>query len=192
MDNKPLIFEFQTESGNLYVYDACSNYTYPVEPVDVDVIKNYYKLNHNGIKKQLVKKHSKDNFIISYKKVSDWIRNDKAFYPPWKTASEFISEDDYKKRLINVKQLTLEVTQRCNLRCKYCIFNDDYPLHRKHSLSDMMWEVAKKSIDYYIQLINSKSRTNPLYFTYLSFYGGEPLLNFALIQKCVGYIKKTK
>lgn len=50
MDNKPLIYEIQTESGNLYVYDACSNYTYPVEPVDVDVIKNYYKLNHNGEK----------------------------------------------------------------------------------------------------------------------------------------------
>ena len=25
-----------------------------------------------------------------------------------------------------VKQITLEVTERCNLRCKYCIYNDNY------------------------------------------------------------------
>ena len=193
MNNKdPLIYEFLTKSGNRYVYDACSNYTYPAEKIDIEVIRNYYNIKNNGEAEKLNKKYSKDSIAKSFKKISEWVKYDKAFFPPWDGPSEFVSEDEYKKRLENVTQLTLEVTQRCNMRCKYCIFNEDFPLHRNHGYSDMNWDIAKRSIDYFVRLINSPLRANTAYSSCLGFYGGEPLLNFSLLKKCVEYIKTKK
>ena len=39
-----------------------------------------------------------------------------------------------------MSNLTLEVTDRCNLRCKYCIYNPDNPSFRGFGKSDMNFE----------------------------------------------------
>ncbi len=82
----------------------------------------------------------------------------------------------------HVEKLTLQVTQRCNLRCEYCIYSGNYD-NRKHSDLDMSFETAKKAIDLYL----CSSGEMEEYF--VSFYGGEPLLNLKLIKQCVEYIK---
>lgn len=79
-------------------------------------------------------------------------------------------------------QAVLQVTQRCNLRCEYCIYSGNYET-RTHSQKDMPWEVAKKAMDYLI----SHSADNKA--VTLSFYGGEPLLRFDLIKRCVLYME---
>ncbi len=72
-----------------------------------------------------------------------------------------------------MKTMILQVTQRCNLRCEYCIYSGDYK-NRSHTNKDMPWESARQAIDYFI----AHSRdTNPIM---LAFYGGEPLLNMKL------------
>lgn len=84
----------------------------------------------------------------------------------------------------NLNRINLKVTNNCNLACNYCFFSEKY----KHKKNDrfMSWEVAKKSIDYYIEhSYNMKSLS-------FHFYGGEPLLNFALIKKSVLYIESLK
>ena len=48
----------------------------------------------------------------------------------------------------------------------------------------MSFDVAKRAIDYY--LLHSKETK----IRYISFYGGEPLLNFNLIEKCAHYLRK--
>ena len=84
----------------------------------------------------------------------------------------------------NVEQLVLQVTQNCNLRCKYCLYTEDSGYNnRKHSNKRMSWETAQKALDFY--LMHSKS-VNPLL---IGFYGGEPLLEISLIEKCVNYVK---
>ncbi len=42
-------------------------------------------------------------------------------------------------------QLTLQVTQQCNLRCAYCAYSGIYDGNRTHSNNRMEWEVAKKA-----------------------------------------------
>lgn len=187
---KPLIFEFQTKKGNRYVYDACTDYTYPVEDIDVDVINNFYDFENNGLRKLLKKGYQQRDLTKSYSKITEWINHDKAFFPPWTGSSEFISENEYQKKLVNVTQICLELTQYCNLRCRYCIYRDNFPLNRNHGNSIMKWDIAKRSIDYFTEITKSIYRTKNSF--YLSFYGGEPLSNFALLKKCVEYIINIK
>jgi len=81
-------------------------------------------------------------------------------------------------------QITLQVTQNCNLRCGYCVYSGDHQ-NRSHSNKVMTFETAKKAID----LIASQSLE--LDEISVAFYGGEPLLEFELIKKCVDYIEET-
>lgn len=93
----------------------------------------------------------------------------------------------YIDRLINrcVSQLILEVTTACNFRCRYC--QQPRILGKKQKL--MTDEVAYKSINFLYE--HSKDATD----VSVTFYGGEPLLNFELIKKVVLYANnrfKTK
>lgn len=82
-----------------------------------------------------------------------------------------------------MSQLILQVTQQCNLRCHYCAYSGNY-FNREHSSQRMNFETAQKAIDFYF------SRTRESDDLAISFYGGEPLLEFPLIEKCVAYCIK--
>ncbi|MGF0034676.1 Cys-rich peptide radical SAM maturase CcpM [Bariatricus sp. SGI.154] len=81
-----------------------------------------------------------------------------------------------------IGNMVLQVTQNCNLRCEYCIYSGNYKT-RGHSHKRMSFETAKKAIDFFI---DHSREQNELF---LGFYGGEPLLEFELIKKCVDYIE---
>lgn len=83
-----------------------------------------------------------------------------------------------------IQSITLQVTQQCNLRCKYCVYSGSYAT-RSHSHLQMSWETAKKGIDFLVDHSIAERKIN------ISFYGGEPLLNFKLIQSVVEYGKKA-
>ena len=93
----------------------------------------------------------------------------------------------YSKHIVNhyKEQLILQVTQRCNLRCEYCVYSEKGDYHnRKHSNNDMSVELAEKAIDMYIDTSDEAPDR------VISFYGGEPLLRIELIRHCVVYAKK--
>lgn len=96
---------------------------------------------------------------------------------------------DAKKKLANARFLTLGITQNCNLRCHYCVYGGKYSHSRSHSSASMDIETVKKAIDFYFQLINSPSR-NTKDNIHLSFYGGEPLIEFNNILKGYDYAKE--
>lgn len=50
----------------------------------------------------------------------------------------------------DLHMLILQVTQNCNLRCKYCIYSGSY-INRRHNNKRMDFTIAKKAIDYYIR-----------------------------------------
>lgn len=82
-----------------------------------------------------------------------------------------------------IKQLTLQVTQQCNLRCEYCVYSGIYNRNRTHSNQRMCLETAKKAIDFFLE------QNGELSDVIIGFYGGEPLLEFELIKQCVQYAK---
>ena len=86
-----------------------------------------------------------------------------------------------KSRIV---QLTLQVTQQCNLRCAYCAYSGIYEGNRTHSKKHMDWDTAKKAIDFFFERNSETQRA------VVGFYGGEPLLEFDLIKKCVQYVNE--
>ena len=83
-----------------------------------------------------------------------------------------------------VRQLILQVTQQCNLRCEYCTYSGIYENRRTHSGQSMSVNTAERAIDLLIK------QSSTLQTVYVSFYGGEPLLEFNLIRHCVDYLKR--
>lgn len=106
--------------------------------------------------------------------------------PPLTEFSSLHSEFDSVKYQIenNLEQITLELTEKCNLRCKYCIYSEGNESHRNFSFEDMTWETAKAAIDYAIKHAGEKLA--------VTFYGGEPLIQFNLLRQCVEYVKNIK
>ncbi len=79
--------------------------------------------------------------------------------------------------------VALQVTQGCNLRCKYCAYSGGYE-NRTHSSKRMNRETAIKAIDFLFAHSIDRDRIS------LGFYGGEPLLEYNLIKECVEYAKR--
>lgn len=82
-----------------------------------------------------------------------------------------------------VGRVCLQITQKCNFRCDYCVYSGNY-YDRSHSNKEMSWDIAKKSIDF---MLSHSADANAID---VSFYGGEPLLNPDLITKCMEYTLK--
>lgn len=82
------------------------------------------------------------------------------------------------------RQIVLELTEICNLRCEYCVYNEYHPNFRGYSNKSMSFDTAKKSIDLILQEHEEEEFS-------LSFYGGEPLVNFPLLKQCIEYTKNA-
>lgn len=79
-----------------------------------------------------------------------------------------------------VEGIILQVTQNCNLRCKYCAYSGGYK-NRSHANKRMSETIAIRAIDFLIEHSRESDSVS------IGFYGGEPLLEFELIRKCVEY-----
>lgn len=81
----------------------------------------------------------------------------------------------------SAKTLIIELTEQCNLRCTYCVFDESYPQERSHSSTKLNHCIAKQKIDEFFE----RARTD----AYIIFYGGEPLLEFKEIVDLTNYAK---
>ena len=86
-----------------------------------------------------------------------------------------------------LNNLFLIMTNSCNLRCKYCFYQNTKKLQNKM----MTFQVAKKAVDIFIQNQNKNEKTQG-WFSQITFYGGEPLLNFECIKRITDYIEQLK
>lgn len=157
---------FKSKTGNKYFYDDNTGIINPIQG----------EFNH-------------DYFINKYKNIYDSINS---FYADNK--SHQCSANALKQYLIDeangFKQLTIEVTTECNLRCKYCIFSDHYQYTRTYTNINMDYETARTAVDYYMENFKKVAYRNPTLKPVIGFYGGEPLLNFDLIKQVVTYIEE--
>lgn len=103
-----------------------------------------------------------------------------------KFADEDLSRLLIEKNVKKLKQITFEITQDCNLRCRYCTFNGSYSYHRRRSRKTMSLKVATRALDYVWEWVKGRPKRE---FA-LGFYGGEPLLHFQLVKKIVEYAEK--
>lgn len=94
--------------------------------------------------------------------------------------------DCCEKKLRNFFVLYLILTQDCNLSCKYCFVRQSF--RNKAQKQMMLLSTAYKGIDVWFSGINCNFEKNIKY--QIIFYGGEPLLNFEVLQQSLLYIDK--
>jgi len=78
-----------------------------------------------------------------------------------------------------VVNIALFLTQTCNLRCVYCYGQGGEYGHQ----GVMTWDTARAAVDWLMD--NSLDAEQ----VHIGFFGGEPLLNFPLLQQVVSYAK---
>lgn len=82
-----------------------------------------------------------------------------------------------KQEFPPIVSMALFVTQACNLRCIYC--------YEKKTNGRMEEKTAFQAVDWLLGQAGNMKKI------YISFFGGEPFLNFPLIKKVAAYARKT-
>lgn len=82
-----------------------------------------------------------------------------------------------------LRQIVLQVTQNCNLRCSYCAYSGSY-FNRTHTNKRMRVETALRAVDFFL------ARSSGVEEVTIGFYGGEPVLEFDLIKQVIDHVEK--
>lgn len=83
--------------------------------------------------------------------------------------------------------MVLNVTNKCNLACTYCYeYGDDKIVDTQYGKQPkfMSDETAEESVEFLL----AESKNQPV--AHLTFFGGETLLNFPVLQKTVAYARR--
>ncbi len=198
----PLIKLFR-HGNEMLLYDAKPHFAFIISKEEIDVlidflsekpeeeIKKIHSVRFSAkyIKKLLTK-------FTELKKGGVFIKGPVDEISP-ADRDEIKEQLNYYNENILLRKFCLEVTQDCNYRCAYCkrTIAKDYKGHSKHNLSE---EKAYQGINYYFNKYTeffqklSEAKKKLLLQTVppgLSWYGGEPFLNFELIKKTADYFK---
>ena len=103
-----------------------------------------------------------------------------------------IDERQVLYNLHNLRQLVFEVTDSCNLKCKYCGYAELYQGYDEREGKTLSFAKAKQVIDYLVSLWREVYSPGLNYVLAVSFYGGEPLMNMPFIKKTIDYLKQIK
>lgn len=153
---------FKTERNNCYLYDYNTSLALLCHPLFEQKMNednnNYYKTKYAYLKNHgFFGKLGNRNFSL-------------------------LSESQVEKGIANTEQIVFEVTDKCNLRCKYCGFGDLYDSYDARNNSNLDINSSLQLIRYVFSLAKNYRKENPLV---IGFYGGEPLLNIDFIQTIV-------
>ena len=174
------------ELGTLYyLYDAKSNFLVEVTIEQIDAILKSDQIAHDLI--PLYLKGLFDNNVFLPGPLKKITPNQK----------EIIDIVDSQLSGQLPRALIIEVTEKCNLKCRYCLFSqEDGFKKRKHSRNTMKESTAYCAIDYYynnyISIIKQttdkeKDLIIEQHPPVLQWWGGEPFEAFDLILKTKKY-----
>lgn len=89
---------------------------------------------------------------------------------------------------VNIRVMVLQMTDFCNLKCKYCFIEGGQPENYKREV--MSIDTAKAAVDKFFDII--KTRNSHTVSPTVVFYGGEPLLNFKTIESTLQYLEEVE
>lgn len=158
---------FQTQCGNYYLYSPSAKAILPLPKDAYDAIK---KEETETLNQKLQEYGYLDDFTPSLNGV--------------------ITGDTIRHALLKLSQVIFETTTLCNLRCEYCCYSEGYDTfdNRRGILGNLKFESAKSIIDYLVALFQHEAKSDaPKEPFAISFYGGEPLMNFDVVRQIVEY-----
>lgn len=183
---RPFVCKFKTRN-HFYVYDVNRNTILEVTPATYAIVDDYGVVPFEQIINRHRDSYSPDQIREAFHSIAT-AQREGGYYSCNRWRDTVYPLDEANLRLLyeeRLHSLLLCVTEQCNLRCSYCPYSGTYSNHRSHSVKSMPWEIAVKAIDFLKSHSKLSEEIN------ISFYGGEPLLNSALIQRCVEYAHKV-
>ena len=93
----------------------------------------------------------------------------------------FVSKDRFEAS--HISTFIIDVTNECNLRCKYCCFSGNYPGMRTHSASFMDGATLEAALEFILNHADPEEALN------VSFFGGEALLRLETIVRAIEYLQ---
>jgi len=181
----PLLTKFRTDAAQ-YAYDGNTGAILRVDPVTYELLDFFGTRPNDEILSLLATRFRRDEITNALYRLQALSNNSGVFRPIAvkfrMVCPEFVAEN-WSKMSGTFDHLVLKVSDDCNLRCRYCVYSGAYENQDVYSQSKMPWEVARNAIDIFLQ--------NPAHQIprTLSFYGGEPLINFELMTSCVEYVR---
>lgn len=164
-----------------YFYDSITNSVIRVGPIIRDILECLLeKQEKNRLSKilQASRKHSPAQVYKALCGINN-IRIQKGIFKHLPKDIEFVMNTDEKKKR-ELTGLVLGISENCNLRCTYCTASGRYVNERTHKSANMPRHIALKSIEYFLDHADRDD-------CYISFYGGEPLLQKKLVHECMQY-----
>lgn len=168
----PLLTFFSTDQSH-YIYDTSSNKILKTEKDRWRELKNLYE------KGELQKEEHLN--LYQDKNLMQDVEVEKL---------EFETDRDKIKEKLNsgMSRLVLNITSRCNMRCNYCQYSEAYPdIVLNKEKKDMDTGTIESSLDLFKRRTSDQDEED---LKEISFYGGEPLVNFKAIKHAVKEAKK--
>jgi uncharacterized protein len=192
MDNVLAILPFTTDLGNEYVYDDCTGMIFPSWPELRSVLADQHNLSGDcsdadpAMKEALVfAQHWITTYGAFLRRPAEWRAMERQMRE--------VSPDSVREALADVgfRQLVLNLTEDCNLRCRYCSFSSVYALTRNRTTRTMPAETGMAALDYFFREVGAQLRRHPARHVAVGFYGGEPLLARGVMQQLVHHARAT-
>ncbi len=169
---KPMIHRFQQNGMNI-VMDVNSGIVHVVDDVTYKVLGYYNGKNRDMVLANLSSSYEVSELNEVMDDLDELIKNETLFAP---------MDPNYKMAIEDrpiVKALCLNIAHDCNLRCQYC-FASQGGYGKWRML--MPFDVARRGVDFLI------AHSGPREHCELDFFGGEPLMNWHVVQQTVDYV----
>ncbi|MBK7769448.1 MAG: radical SAM protein [bacterium] len=166
--------------GRHFVYDVHTNGLLEVEPALAAVLPLYGPFTRREIVAELAPRFDAATVRAAFAAIEQGRRERGLFLarrprlvpPPQEQAAPGVCDRD-------LQHLVLTVTERCNLRCRYCVHGAHLDWVRPHGRVSMSVATAQRAVRWFLD------RADPGEAPVISFYGGEALLEPELIAAVV-------
>lgn len=181
----PFITTFATLEKS-YVYDVNSNVVFECHPAEAEIARRWRRgMRTKDVLPALRDRFSEEAAGAALTAVRKCAR--RGYFSPRRSPRFGFHENEKRKGAhalaSQLSQLILGVTEDCNLRCRYCVYGGTYEHYRPHVPRRMSVDTALKAVDFFL------ARSSGAGDSYVSFYGGEPLLSLELIRTCVEHVE---
>lgn len=168
---------------DFFIYNKCTSYLYPADQLHYEIARLAQEETSDFSLQHIVSQfpdYDLRSITSHYNDIVKMFSESTAH----NCLSKKYSLQDIMHSISEVPQIVIEVTEQCNLRCSYCYYGKMYYNNNSERGANMNTE---NCIHVLRELLFLRS---VLYNrVVISFYGGEPILNFDLIRTVVLFCK---
>jgi len=173
-------FRHLNKERNHVVFDENSSRLLLVDDHLLTVLLNIQSLEEEGLA-ELRRKHGQTDALEIAVKTMQELVNARVLKP--KSTTEPQLTVGIKGHEPRINFMLLNVSMACQLACKYCFAEGGHYGRPEHQ-TIMSWDVAKAAIDM------MDFRDVEGYSIAVGFFGGEPLMNWDVIENSIRYVKQ--